>query len=300
MSSNSTSDDGAARAAETAGDFVSEWGEGPVWWRGKLWHVDIEAHKVVCFDPGTGNTEAFDVGERVGTVVPRVGGPGVVIAGDNGIAYFDPATGEKSPITDPEPDKKPQNRFNDGKCDPQGRFWAGTISLVKNTGDAALYRLDPDLSLHTMIPEVTNSNGIGWTADGRTMFYIDTATKTVRAFDFDSATGAISNGRVVVDTAAVGIEGSPDGLAVDGEGFVWVAICHGGAAIRFDPATGREVGRVTVPCIETTACAFGGEGLRDLYITTGLKNGLDEPLAGRLFVAKDVGVAGVPANGFAG
>ncbi|CAN5327049.1 SMP-30/gluconolactonase/LRE family protein [soil metagenome] len=300
MSNETTDREGAGHVPETAGDFVSDWGEGPVWWEGALWHVDIEGHMVVRFDPASAETESWDVGERVGTVVPRAGGPGLVIAGDNGFAFFDPATGQKSPIADPEPDKKPDNRFNDGKCDPAGRFWAGTISLTKKSGTAALYRLDPDLAVHRILPDITTSNGIGWTADGRTLYYIDTPTKVIRAFAFDPQSGAVSDSRIAVDTAALGIEGSPDGLAVDVEGCVWVAICHGGVVVRFDPRSGKEVGRVSVPCVETTACAFGGAGRRDLYITTGIKDGLHEPLAGRLFVVRDIGVAGVPASAFAG
>lgn len=284
---------------EPVGSRASVWGEGPIWWDGRLLYVDIEDHKVVRLDPSTGREETWDVGERVGTVVPRAAG-GLVIAGDLGISLFDPATGEKTVVADPEPEKRPDNRFNDGKCDPQGRFWAGTISTVKKPGDAALYMLDTDRRLHRRIDSVTNSNGIVWSSDDTTLYYIDTPTKQVRAFDFNPATGAIARPRTAVDTAALGLAGSPDGMAIDAEDRLWVAMCHAGTVICFDPETGRELRRVDFPCVETTACAFGGRDLDELYVTTGLKEGLDEPLAGRVFVVRGLGVAGAPATAYAG
>ncbi|MEM9481770.1 MAG: SMP-30/gluconolactonase/LRE family protein [Verrucomicrobiota bacterium] len=282
---------------EPIGTRKSLWGEGPLWHEGRLIYVDIEGHAVVIFDPSTGEEKVVEAGERVGCVVPRASG-GLVIGGDNGYSFIDPDTATKTPIADPEPEMA-DNRFNDGKCDPSGRFWAGSMSCIKDLGTANLYRLDADHSLHTMKKSVTTSNGIGWTADGKTMFYIDTPTKKMVAFDFDDATGSIANEREVIDFPSLGINDSPDGLAVDAEGKVWVAICHGAMVGRFDPETGKEIARIEFPCIETTACAFGGENLDQLYVTTGIKNGLDEPEAGRVFVA-DPGVRGVPSNAFAG
>ncbi len=270
-----------------------------MWWQDRLLYVDIESHKVIRFDPKSGAEEVWDVGERVGTVVPRQNG-GLAIAGDNGFAFLDPETGEKSPIADPEPDKKPQNRFNDGKCDPAGRFWAGTYSTVKKTGDAWLYRLDPDLSVHeTVYGPVTTSNGICWNAAADTLFYIDTPTKVVLAFDFDNATGEISNPRPVIDTQKLGIAGSPDGMAIDANENLWVAICHGGLVLCFDPQTGSALERVKFPCIETTAPAFGGPDLATMFVTTGIKPNSGEALGGRLF-AVDVGVCGQAGFAFAG
>ncbi|MFP6886318.1 MAG: SMP-30/gluconolactonase/LRE family protein, partial [Opitutales bacterium] len=146
---------------KTIGERVSTWGEGPIYWDDHLLYVDIEDHKLVCLDPESGEETIWDVGERIGTVVPRLAG-GYLCAGDTGIYTFDPVTGEKNNLADPEPDKHATNRFNDGKCDPAGRFWAGTISLVKNTGNAALYMLDVTGTLSLKVPDVTNSNGICW------------------------------------------------------------------------------------------------------------------------------------------
>ena len=281
------------------GERVSTWGEGPVWWEGKLWYVDIEGHAVCSLDPETGEERSWGVGERVGTVVPRVSG-GLVIAGDLGMAFLDPESGEKTliPGTDPEAEKRGDNRFNDGKCDPQGRFWAGTISTVKKDGDANLYRLGTDGVLVKMLEGITNSNGIVWSGDGRTMYYIDTPTKCVDAFDFDGGSGSISKRRTVADTVELGLRGSPDGMAIDAEDRLWVAMCHGGCVVCIDPGTGEVLRTVDVPAVETTACAFGGEGLGELFVTTGVKGDLEEEFGGRVFVVRGLGVTGVRAFGY--
>jgi len=284
---------------QVAGPRVSQWGEGPIWWDNTLLYVDIEGHDLVRLDPATGEETAWTVGERIGTVVPRASG-GVVYAGDNGIIAFDPASGTKQTLADPEPDKRPDNRFNDGKCDPAGRFWAGTISLVKKTGDASLYMLDLDGQLQTKLPEVTNSNGLCWNAARTVMYYIDTPTKQVSAFDYDDTTGAISHRRTVVDTGALGLEGSPDGMTIDAEDKIWVAFCHGGSVRRFDPESGEVLVKVDVPAVETTACAFGGPNLERLFVTTGIKKGADEPDGGKVFVIDGLGVQGAPAFAFQG
>lgn len=279
---------------ETVGNYRARWGEGPVWWKDSLFYVDIENHRVVRFDPATGAERTWDTGERVGTVVPREAG-GLVIAGDSGFHFLDEATGKLTALGDPEPDKA-DNRFNDGKCSPDGRFFAGTISLVKKTGDARLYRLDPDLTLHEVFGPVTNSNGIVWSADGHVVYYIDTPRKEVLAFDY--AAGHLSNVRTVVSTAH--LEASPDGMTIDSDGNLWIAFCHGACVICYSPESGDELRRVDLPCLETTACAFGGPDLADLYVTTGIHKSEVEEDAGRLFVIRGLGVKGIPANGFAG
>jgi sugar lactone lactonase YvrE len=280
---------------EPISNIRSQWGEGPVWWQGALYFVDIEKHRVHRFDPASGSEKSWDIGQRVGTVVPRESG-GLVVAGDHGLFFLDEESGGLTAIADPEPDK-PDNRFNDGKCSPDGRFFAGTISLVKKTGDARLYRLDPDLTLHEAFGPVTNSNGIAWSADGKTVYYIDTPRQEVLAFDYEPD-GHLRNLRSVVSTAH--IEASPDGMTLDAEGNLWIAFCHGACVACFSPVTGEELQRIPLPCLETTACAFGGPGLADLYVTTGIHKSVAEEHAGRLFVIRGLGVAGVPANAFAG
>jgi sugar lactone lactonase YvrE len=279
---------------EPVGNIHSQWGEGPVWWRGALYFVDIEGHRVHRYDPASGEEKTWDVGQRVGTVVPRESG-GLVIAGDHGLFFLDEITGLLTAIADPEADK-PDNRFNDGKCSPDGRFFAGTISLVKKTGDARLYRLDLDLTLHEAFGPVTNSNGIAWSADGATVFYIDTPRREVLAFDYTN--GQLRNMRSVISTA--GLDASPDGMAIDASGHLWIAFCHGGCVVCYDPVTGNELRRVELPCLETTACAFGGPDLADLYVTTGVHKSIQEEHAGRLFVIRGLGVTGLPSYAFAG
>ncbi len=279
---------------EPVGIYEAVWGEGPIWWEGHLIYVDIEQHKVISFNPETGVEEKWGVGQRVGTVVPREQG-GFVIAGDHGFTFLTPDRQEIVPIGDPEPEKE-NNRFNDGKCSPDGHFFAGTISLVKEEGDAALYRLSPDLEIEEAFGPVTNSNGIVWNAAGDTVYYIDTPRKAVLRFDYHE--GRLENQDEAFSTAE--IEASPDGMAIDCDGNLWIAFCHGGCVICYDPETGEELQRVDLPCLETTACAFGGPDLEDLYVTTGVHKTEEEEYAGRLFVVKGLGVKGVPSHAFRG
>lgn len=273
-----------------------QWGEGPIWANDALYFVDIEGQRVLRLDPKTEELQDWPVGERVGCVVPRASG-GLVIAGDFGFSFLDTDSGRKTPIADPEPEKKPDNRFNDGKCDPAGRFWAGTISTVKKKGDAALYVLDTDLSVSEKLPSLTNSNGIVWSLDETLMYHIDTPTKSICVYDYDKTTGAISNGRVAVDTS--GIEGSPDGMAIDDQGGLWVAFCRGGTVHRLDPDSGASTERIDFPMSGVTACAFGGPDLKTLYVTTGKFPNQEEPMNGRLF-AVDAGARGLSSFAFKG
>ncbi|MCP5535150.1 MAG: SMP-30/gluconolactonase/LRE family protein [Akkermansiaceae bacterium] len=284
---------------DLAGNYRAQWGEGPIWWQNQLIYVDIENHSVIEYNPSNHTEKKWDLSTsvgRVGTVVPRSAG-GLVVAGDTGLHFLDPETGTTTPIADPEPDK-PDNRFNDGKCSPDGRFFAGTISLEKHTGAASLYRLDSDLTLHTAFAGVTNSNGIVWSHDHATCYYIDTPRREVIAFDYTPETGQLSNQRTAFPTRH--INASPDGMAIDSNGNLWVAFCHGACVICYEPATGKQLYRVELPCLETTACAFGGENLDELYVTTGIHSIIEEEDAGRLLRIKGLGVTGVAASAFSG
>jgi sugar lactone lactonase YvrE len=285
---------------KTIGKQISQWGEGPIWWGNSLFYVDIAGNKLLRLKPDTSEETIWEIGERIGTIVPSEDDDEVIYAGDTGYVRFNLKTGSKTALADPEVSMRGKNRFNDGKCDPAGRFWAGTISMIKDTGSANLYCLDTDGSLSLKVSGVTNSNGICWTADATKMFYIDTPTQNVRAYDYDLESGAISNARVVIDTAAHGYNSSPDGMTIDADGMLWVAFCHGACVVRFDPQKDKEIQRVDLPCIETTACTFGGENLNRLFVTTGIKADLDEPNAGKVFVIDGLGVKGVPAFAFKG
>ncbi|BDS06241.1 calcium-binding protein [Oceaniferula spumae] len=289
-------------SVNAVGNYRAQWGEGPIWWNDRLLYVDIEKHLVLEYDPESGEEKSWNVSDtvgRIGTVVPRIktDGGDLLVAGDTGLHFLDRSTGKTTAITDPEPDKE-NNRFNDGKCSPDGRFFAGTISLVKNQGDATLYRLDPDLTLHTAFEGVTNSNGIIWSADGATCYYIDTPRLEVMAFDYSPDTGQLSKQRNVISTSD--ISASPDGMTIDANGNLWVAFCHGACVACYDPNSGKELHRVELPCLETTACAFGGNGLDELYVTTGIHKTETEEHAGRLLKVTGLGVQGVAATPFAG
>lgn len=279
---------------EPVGQIRCQWGEGPIWWKQHLYYVDIEGHQVHRYHPETEAEQSWDVGQRVGTVVPRDSG-GLVIAGDRGFSFLDEESGKVTPIADPEAEI-PDNRFNDGKCAPDGRFFAGSISLTKKPGSAKLHRLDPDLSVHEAFGPVTNSNGIAWSADGTIVYYIDTPRREVLAFDYQD--GHLHNLRTAFGTSH--IDASPDGMAIDAEGHLWIAFCHGGCVSCFEPETGDELHRIAIPALETTACAFGGAELGDLYITTGVHKTAVEEHAGRLFLIHGLGVKGQPAHGFSG
>lgn len=278
--------------AELLLDAKATLGEGAIWHPGekRLYWVDIEGKILHIYDPATGHDRGLPTGGKAGTVVPVEGG-GALVALQNGVYRIDTRTGRLSFVANPE--KDPDIRFNDGKCDPSGRLWVGTIA---GKGEAALYRLDNDGRISQVLDSVTCSNGIVWTADRKTMYYVDTPTMTIAAFDYDDPTGAISNRRVAIQVPPG--TGAPDGMTIDSEGKLWVAHWGGGCVIRWDPFTGKMLRRIDVPAPHTTSCAFGGENLDVLYITTA-RQGLNAdqleeyPLSGGLFVVRP-GVKGVP------
>lgn len=287
--------------AEVVFPRPSELGEGSLWdaARGLLYWVDIVQHKVFAFDPRNRSNLAYDVGEDVGTVVLTENDQ-LLLALRSGFAVLDPATGALRRLGDPESDK-PHTRFNDGKCDPRGRFWAGTI--VEGAGsDGGLYCLHPDLSIEKKLDGVRCSNGLCWSRDQRRFFYIDTPTYQVWAFDYDPDTAAISGRRTVIELPKS--VGAPDGMTIDEEDQLWVALFDGGKVIRIDPATGAITFEVLLPeGGNVTSCAFGGPNLDQFYITTA-RIGLDAerrkqmPRAGSLYVAA-MPFRGVPAVRFA-
>jgi sugar lactone lactonase YvrE len=270
--------------------------EGPVWdpRSSCLRWVDIQRGQVHRFDPASGVDTYFEVGEDVGTVAVRAAG-GLVIATTSGLYTCLDDGGRKTLLhavdTDP-----PGGRFNDGKADPWGRFWAGTI-LDDPQGACALYRMDPDHSLHTVVTGVSCSNGLAWSPDGAVMYYIDTQTGGVDAFDHDASSGAVTGRRRIIDID----RGHPDGMTVDADGCLWVALWDGWGLQRFAP-DGRLLTTVEVPAQRVTSCAFGGPTLSTLYITTartGLTDFSEQPSAGSLF-AVEPGVTGLAPGEWAG
>jgi sugar lactone lactonase YvrE len=203
-------------------------------------------------------------------------------------------------MANPE-DHIPGNRFNDGKCGPDGRFWAGTMSHTDEPAKGSFYVFDTDHSVTKKIDHVSISNGLAWSADHKTLYYIDTPTYTVVAYDFDKNTAEISRKRIVINIVAE--YGFPDGMTIDNEGMLWIAHWGGWQITRWDPNTGTKLLNIPMPAARITSCAFGGDDFGDLYITSAKRDLSHEqlanqPLAGSLFVIKDIGYKGLPAFEF--
>ncbi len=265
--------------------------EGPCWdgASGSLYWVDVPAGHVHRLD-GDGVHRRWDVGQEVGAVVVRSSG-GLVLAARDGFLTLDPQAGIVTPFV--TLDLPEDCRMNDGACDQAGRFFAGTMADDEAPGRGTLYRLDPDHSVAEVIPQVTISNGIGWSPDGGRMYYVDSPTRRVDMLDYDPATGAIAGRRPFARIDAG--DAVPDGLAVDSEGCVWVALWDGGAVLRFGP-DGRIRHSLELPVPRVSSCAFGGHDLETLYITTAAGPGGS---GGELF-SVPAGVAGLPTHAYQG
>jgi sugar lactone lactonase YvrE len=303
-------------------------GEGPVWddRSGEVLFVDILERLVHRWHPGSGRWRALELPSHVSAVALRENG-GLVLALQDGVYLLGPDSddeddgrGDGAPrvrragIVDddvrPGPDPvlltamhkdRPGLRLNEGKCDPQGRFWVGSMNYDQTEGVGSLYRVTPEGHVGLMVERVTISNGLAWTSDGRTMYYIDTPTRGVDAFDFDPASGEISGRRRVVSIREGA--GNPDGMTIDAEEHLLVALWGGGAIHRYAP-DGQLVDEIPVPASQVSSCEFGGTDLRDLYITSA-RDGLSEeqlgtePDAGSLFRVR-MDVPGRPAARFRG
>jgi sugar lactone lactonase YvrE len=264
--------------AELVVDAAATLGEGPLWddSEGCVWWVDILGRAIHRTDPESGANRRFPIGPMPGSLGLRASG-GLIAAVDDGFAGFDGASGELETLVPIDADD-PAMRMNDGKVDPAGRFWAGTTDMDHRPGLGTLFRLDPDLTATPMVREVTISNGLDWTLDERTMYFIDTPTRRVDAFDFDVASGALANRRPAI-TIRDGA-GSPDGMTLDADGFLWVALWGGWAVERYAP-DGRLDMRVEVPVAQASSCVFGGPGFQTLFITTARKGHPPGPVAGQ-------------------
>ncbi|HVH94034.1 MAG TPA: SMP-30/gluconolactonase/LRE family protein [Nocardioidaceae bacterium] len=278
---------------EQVTDPVAYHGEGPAWsprWGGLRW-VDMLAGDLLFLD-ADGRVGRRHVGSVAAVVRPRRGG-GAVLGVERGFALEEP---DGSIRYLPALWSSTAVRMNEGGCDPDGRFYCGSMGYDQRPGAGSLYRLDPDLSVHTVLDEVTISNGLEWSPDGSRAFYNDTPTHRISVFDYDSDAG-LTNRRTFAELPE---GGSPDGLTVDSEGGVWTAIYDGGCVHRYRPdGVLDEV--LEVPARKVTACTFGGERLDELFITTsreGLQDG-EDPLAGSLFRARSP-VTGLPVHEFAG
>ena len=262
-------------------------GEGTRWdgRRGELLRVDILAGRVyrdeVDPDGALVPIRSYQLSGTVAAVAPIHDDQGWLLAADRGFSYLSP-DGELRPLVEVAPEG---TRMNDAACDPQGRFWAGTLAHDQHPGGGALYRLDRNGHTELMLDDLTISNGLGWSPDGATMYLADSGPGVIHAFRFDPEPGTLSDRRVLVNVPSD--VGSPDGLTVDAAGDLWVAIYGGGRVQRYSP-DGELRQELLVPAEQTTCCAFGGPELNLLYVTTATENWTDEqrraePAAGRVY-----------------
>ena len=300
---------------EVAHAISCELGEGALWHEqlGAYLHVDIYGPSLLCAGPAVYIHDAYHgaavrvlpLPSFVGTVVPssaRGGAAELLVALRDGFARLDIASGAVTPLANP--DGVPTNRWNDGKCSPEGRLWAGTMGApgLVTAGAGGLFVLERDeATARRAVSGVTISNGLAWSADGKTMYYIDTALERVDAFDYDAAAGTLANRRVAF-TIPEGT-GHPDGCCTDAAGNLWVAQWGGSRVVAYRPEDGTVVAEVRVPAAHVSSVAFGGPGLADLYITTAKEHLSAEeraaqPLAGHCFIVRSCGFVGVPAGVF--
>lgn len=273
-------------------------GEGPVWdvRTSRLAWVDVLASNVYLTDVRTGSTDVIPVPLHVGAIVPRAAG-GFVAALQDGFWVI--GMGPPQPLAQ-VPEASPGLRFNDGKCDPAGRFWAGTMAYDEATGAGALYCLGPDARATLVLDELTIPNGLAWSADGSTMYFIDSSTQRIDAFSFRPSTGEIGDRRRVVDIPRE--VGTPDGMTIDAEGGLWVALWDGSAVHRY--LNGHLDRVIGLPVSRPTSCAFGGDDMDELFVTSasdGLSAGerAAQPHAGAVFRVRP-GVRGVAPAQFLG
>jgi sugar lactone lactonase YvrE len=282
------------------GDTIDILGEGPVWdvQEQAFYWLDIRGCLVRRYDWSSGRTQSWTLPEMVGSLAIRERG-GLLLAMRSSISFFDPATGALERVAAPEAGRE-HMRFNDGKCDRQGRFWAGTMNDVVREPSGTLYRLDPQRGCVAQFNGIRTPNSLAWSPDGRIMYFADSRSQVIHAYPYERATGELGAPRVfhTVEPPAI-----PDGATVDAEGFVWSALYGGSRVVRIAP-NGRVDRTIELPVEQPTSCQFAGPDLDVLFITTARQRLTQEqlaqqPLAGALLAA-DVGVRGLPETRYRG
>ncbi len=260
--------------------------EGPVWHDHTLWWVNIAEGRLYRHNPSDDSITHWDVGSTLGVALPTADGWWWT-ARERDCAWLHEATGKVVPITAPITPNVPENlRFNDGFCGPDGHPWIGSAALDGSRETASLYRADAAGALHLALPNITLSNGLSWSPDGTRFYYVDSLAHNLSVFDYDAATHQISNRRTLREFPQDG--SVPDGLSIDADGHVWLAIWGGSAVLRIDGQTGELLDRLDLPITQVTSCCFGGPTNQTLYITSA-RAGLDDqalesqPLAGGIF-----------------
>lgn len=291
---------------KVVGNISSSLGEGPLWdeKNNKIYWIDILNGHLHSFDPQKNEQTTIELHQMIGSFSLSQNNK-IIAALKEGIYWVDIQTGNKELIMQPEI-QLPNNRFNDGKCDPAGRFWAGTMSLSEEKEAGSVYVIEKNKSTNELVSKkiishTTISNGMAWNKDQNIFYFIDTPTFNIVAYDYDIATCEIKNKRVVVAIAPT--EGYPDGMTIDAEGMLWVAHWDGWQVSRWNPNNGEKLMSIKLPVAKITSCTFGGPTLNDLYITSasvGLSEQAlkEQPLAGALFVLPNCGYTGLPAFEF--
>ncbi|XP_061175705.1 regucalcin-like [Saccostrea echinata] len=286
-------------------------GEGPHWddVTNTLLYVDIYGNSIHRYNPETGVDDKFELDGPVGFVVPAKKG-GLIAGVGRCLVHVDWDTEKVTKLHEVE--QGLDTRFNDGKSDPKGRIIAGTMGpmepdVINMPRIGNLYSLDLDGSLRTLVKGVGISNGLAWTEDTKTMYYIDSTPRQIYSFDYDVVTGELSNQKVIVDTTGRPLEeiGVPDGMTIDTEGKLWVACFFAGKVVRYDPQTGCEMQIVNIPSAFITSCCFGGTNFDDLYVTCSIYDAPKEelqkyPLSGSVFRVTGLGFKGLKANVYEG
>lgn len=281
--------------AEVAIEVNCKLGEGPVWdeANGCLRFVDILGKKIFSFFPDS-NELKQDTTEQLPSAMVPIDANRYLIALKNGLYVYDVQRSAFSYLIHPD-QPVPGNRYNDGKCDPQGRFWIGSMDHGEEEASGTLYMINHDLSYEERINNTEISNGIAWDVAQNLFYHIDTPKMEVVCYDYDPRSGVIDNARVVIKIGED--EGSPDGMTIDTDGMLWIAHFGGGKVSRRNPKTGEVLLEIPLPVQQVTCCTFGGEKYEDLYITTASKSLSEEelrqqPLAGNTFVVKNSGYKG--------
>ncbi|CAM3987876.1 SMP-30/gluconolactonase/LRE family protein [Bacillus paramycoides] len=288
------------RSIELVVDANACLGEGPCWNEKKqiLYWVDIIEKKLYLYNPANNTNRMITLDQQIGCVVPYLDNV-VLLAMERGFYSLNLNTEKLTHIYDPEPNLL-KNRFNDGKCDPAGRFWAGTTDLYGISGAGSLYCLNNNYSVEKKVSHVNTSNGLAWSPDYTYLYFIDTPTKKVVRYHYDIHTGVISNPTDVITFPEN--DGLPDGMTIDEEGCLWIAHWGGSKITRWNPLTGEQILSIPIPALYVTSCTFGGSNLTDLYITTARTRMTDEelkqyPHAGGIFRIQ-TNVKGCPTYSF--
>jgi sugar lactone lactonase YvrE len=276
-------------------DAQAELGESPVWseTEQRLYWIDINGKRLHRFDPIAKQDEHFPLASLTGCLAPCRNGHWLLAAqsGIEEVRLSGSTVKVMQTLARPE-ENKPENRYNDGKCSPEGRFWFGSLNMHHQPYQASLYVLDA-AGCRTVLTGATNSNGLGWSPDGSEFYWIDTPTRKIEAFSYNTRYGTLSQRRTAVQFTEDLSSGRPDGMTVDSAGMIWAAHWDGGRITRWNPRNGECLQTAELPVRNVTSLTFGGRNYETLFITTARREG--EPLSGGLWAFQPE-ICGMPVS----